>query len=125
MSPTCVPASVGIRASTWCSARQLKLVKMPANGGLQEIALTAFQRRVLELAAKHLTNTQIGRRLRRNLDAVTDALKYARKKFRVKTTVEAIDRAVDLGLLSIPKQKEARIHSARGSARFLTGSLPG
>lgn len=88
-------------------ARQLQFVKTPANGGLQEIVLTPFQTRVLELAAQHLTNTQIGKRLRRTLDAVTDALKYARKKLRVKTTVEALDRAVDLGLLTIPKQTDA------------------
>lgn len=88
-------------------AREMKLVKTPKSGGLQEIALTPFRLRVLELAAQHLTNTQIGRKLRRKLDAVTDALKYTRAKLGVKTTTEAIDRAVDMGLLAIPKQKDA------------------
>lgn len=106
-------------------ARELKLVKTSAKGGLQEISLTAFQRRVLELAAQHLTNRQIGRRLRRNLDAVTDALKYARKKLAVKTTVEAIDRAVDLGLLSIPKQKDAPNPFSARECEILDGLFAG
>jgi len=46
-----------------------------------KITLTPLQTRVLELAAQHLTNTQIGP-IRRNLDAVTDVLKYARKTGR-------------------------------------------
>lgn len=106
-------------------ARQLLLVKTPANGGLQEIALTPFQKRVLELAAQHLTNTQIGKRLRRTLDAVTDALKYSRKKLGVKTTVEALDRAVDLGLLTIPKQTDAPNPFSQRELDILEGLFAG
>jgi DNA-binding NarL/FixJ family response regulator len=88
-------------------AREMKLVQTPKEGGLHAIMLTPFRRRVLELAAQHLTNTQIGRRLRRTTDAVTEAQKYTRKMLGVRTTTEAIDRAVELGLLTIPKQKDA------------------
>lgn len=103
----------------------MKLVKTPKSGGLQEIALTPFRRRVLELAAQHLTNTQIGRKLRRNLDAVTDALKYTRKKLRVRTTTDAIDRAVELGLLTIPKQKETPNPSSPREHDILEGLFAG
>jgi DNA-binding NarL/FixJ family response regulator len=106
-------------------ARQLLLVKTPADGGLQEIALTPFQTRVLELAAQHLTNTQIGKRLRRTLDAVTDALKYARKKLGMKTTVEALVRAVDLGLLTIPKQTDAPNPFSQRELDILEGLFAG
>ncbi|MHB8432265.1 MAG: LuxR C-terminal-related transcriptional regulator [Candidatus Tyrphobacter sp.] len=106
-------------------ARQLHMVKAPANGGLQEMALTPFQKRVLELAAQHLTNTQIGKRLRRTLDAVTDALKYSRKKLGVKTTVDALDRAVDLGLLTIPKQMDAPNPFSQRELDILEGLFAG
>lgn len=106
-------------------ARELGFIQTPPGGGIQEITLTPLQQRCLCLAARHLTNTQIGRRLGRPLDAVTDALKYARKKFGVKTTVEVIDIAVDRGLLNIPKPTQTRNPITKRDYEVLEGLFGG
>lgn len=106
-------------------ARDLGLVRPPVSGGLKEVSLSRFQQRVLRHVARHRTNTQIAERLGRSLDAVTSALQIARDKFKVETTAEAIDRAIDLGILAIPKPSEAANPFSKRDFDVLEGLFAG
>lgn len=91
-----------------CRARALGFVQTPADGGLQDVTLTPLQQRCLILAAQYFTNTQIARRLHRPSYSVGDAVQYVRKKLGAETATEAIERAVDRGLLKVAKPTAAR-----------------
>ncbi|HEY5257328.1 MAG TPA: LuxR C-terminal-related transcriptional regulator [Candidatus Baltobacteraceae bacterium] len=87
-------------------ARQLQLIQEPADGGIQEIALTKSHRRLLETAAAHVPVTRIAHRLGRSVGSVSRSLRMVEKRLQSDSAMEALDRAVDLGLTRVPKQKE-------------------